>query len=778
MFSWVLIMLMKATTVRIIVVLFALSFSTRLVAQSDEGSMTVFIFNSWNPEFYFTKAQVSGIQDQLRTKKKEIQFIVEYMDLPRLKGIPRDKFMAAYYQLFRNKYLSRKIDFDVIYVTDDPALEFMSIHRDEFFPNVPVVFSGINNFESMNFKGKEKEYIGITEKVDYLGTFSLALKLHPNAKRFIIVGDLRETSQGQIREIKHLEPSLPIQFVYLDNLPFRQLAMKLKNLNDDDIVFRVAFYTDPVGGNMTLNESMQFLRDNLNVPLYSFWKGVLGKGIIGGKLLSGYEHGQQAVNKFYQSEHIQRYDVGAGDNPYMFDYEQLTYFGIELNRLPESSIIINQPFSFFGVYKTLVISTFIFISILLLLLIFLLYSISIRKLATEKAKAADRSKSEFISVISHELRTPMNGIMGGLQMVKEPLSQSHKETAMIIQRSADDMMRLINDIITYAELQGDLLYFNEESFDLLACFNKLRHLYEPLCKEKALNSSWQYDQALPKWIKTDKEKLGLVISKLLDNAVRFTERGRIAFSASCNKKGDQLRLVCTINDTGIGIAETAKTDIFKVFQQIDMGFKRKYGGLGIGLANCKELVNIMGGALGVESKPAKGTTFTLDIPISEGVAKASSSDKNYVLKATHPILVVEDNVVNQQVLVAMLRKLGYKSLIANHGQEALDILEKQDVSLVLLDLQMPVMDGFSCAKAIRSRDDNLREIPIVAVTANVADADKERCFQEGMNDYLPKPVRYRCLEDALARYLTLPNEPVIVDSNSLPGLVVGRNTKG
>jgi len=756
------------------VILFALSCSTPLVAQPDKDSMTVFIFNSWNPDFYFTKAQVQGIQDQLRAQGKEIQFIVEYMDLPRLKGIPRDKFMATYYQHFRNKYLSRKIKFDVIYVTDDPALEFLTYHKDEFFPDVPVVFSGINNYASMNLKGKEKEFIGITEKVDYLGTFTLAVKLHPSAKRFIIVGDQRESSQGQIGEIKRLASSLPVEFIYLDNLTFRQLAMKLQNLNDNDVVFRVAFYTDPVGGNMTLNESMQFLRNNISVPIYSFWKGVLGKGIVGGRLLSGYEHGQQAVNKFYQNDPVQRYGVGGGENPYMFDYNQLKRFDIALGQLPEGSIIINQPFSFFGAYKALVIGTLSFIFLLLALLVFLLYNIKIRKIAIAKAKAADRSKSEFISVISHELRTPMNGIMGGLQIVKEPLNKSHKETAAIIQKSADDMVCIINDIITYAELQGGLLNYKELSFDPLNCFNKLRNVYEPLCQEKGLNSTWQYDQTLPKWIKTDEEKLETVISKLLDNAVRFTDRGKVAFSAYCDKNAGQWRLVCSVNDSGIGIAETAKADIFNVFQQVDKGFNRKYGGLGIGLANCKELVNVMGGTLRLESKQAKGTIFILDIPILEGTKNQSLSNNPHVIKTTHPILIVEDNKVNQQVLVAMLRKLGYESIIANHGQEALDILEKESISLILLDLQMPVMDGFTCAKAIRSRDDELCATPIIAVTANVIDADKERCFQVGMNGYLPKPVRRSCLESELEKFLSPPEGSSILDSS---GLVVGRSTK-
>ena len=206
-----------------------------------------------------------------------------------------------------------------------------------------------------------------------------------------------------------------------------------------------------------------------------------------------------------------------------------------------------------------------------------------------------------------------------------------------------------------------------------------------------------------------------------------------------------------MKDTGIGIADDQQDSIFEAFKQSEGGFQRHYGGLGIGLTICQKLLTNLGGELRLHSKLGQGTQFDILIPTLIG-KKVSEVEIDRV-SSDLPILIVEDNVVNQRVMTKMLDRLGYNSLLANHGVEALELLSKEQISLILMDLQMPVMDGFSCTEAIRKRDDKNKDITIIAVTANVLDEDRTHCFDIGMDDFIKKPLRIDTLQERLSHYI-------------------------
>ena len=377
-----------------------------------------------------------------------------------------------------------------------------------------------------------------------------------------------------------------------------------------------------------------------------------------------------------------------------------------------------------------------------------------KMLAQEASIRASESslklKNDFLTSVSHELRTPMNAIMGGLQV-----AQSHQQERLqppfdSVQDGASEMMRLVNDILTHTEIQSQSLRVESRSTDMVSFLEFLKQRYQYLCDKKQLTLHWHVDKDFPEWLMIDERKLQIIFSKLLDNAVKFTAKGDVRYTISCNKEAVPWRLICVIEDSGVGIEKEKQCHIFDAFTQSDAGFQRGFGGLGIGLAICRSLTNAVDGELSLESFVGQGCSFKVEIPVVIG-ERSEHVEPGMLASSELPILIVEDNLVNQKIMVKMLEKLGYCSLVANNGLEGLEVLKTRKVSVILMDLQMPLMDGFSCAQEIRKSEDI--DIPIVAVTANLMDADKARCIDSGMNDFLEKPVKLNVLRLSLLQYV-------------------------
>ncbi len=361
-------------------------------------------------------------------------------------------------------------------------------------------------------------------------------------------------------------------------------------------------------------------------------------------------------------------------------------------------------------------------------------------------------KSDFITSISHELRTPMNAILGGVEMAKDNNSEEFIEPLKIIRSGANDMMGLVDDILIHTELQSGQLKMKSESSQVSLAMGRLVDHYKVMSEERNLSFQYEVGSNVPGWIITDRHKLKVILTKLLDNAVKFTDQGEVQLVISVDENINPAQLICTVSDSGPGIAKDQQELIFDPFMQVEGGFTRRHSGMGIGLSICRRLASSLDGTLTVDSELAIGSHFTLRVPLKVGEptqfhvpAKLASADL--------PILVVEDNLVNQKVIAKMLQKLGFRSLVANHGEEALEALQKNSFSLVLMDLQMPVMDGFTCTSAIRTSDWDYKNIPIIAVTANVMDQDKAHCTEIKMNDFLEKPLKLNVLKNCLSHYV-------------------------
>lgn len=391
-------------------------------------------------------------------------------------------------------------------------------------------------------------------------------------------------------------------------------------------------------------------------------------------------------------------------------------------------------------------------------------------LATNQALEENlQLKNEFLATISHELRTPMNGIIGSLDNIDEAESEAirsqYQQTA---RKSAHEMMTLVEGILVYAEIQSGELKLERKGFCVADVCKELEHRFGSNARNKGLAFHVETAPGVPADLIGDKRQFVQVLSCLLDNAIKFTRAGRVSLLLDRVAGDDPSRvsLACKIMDTGPGIPEEKRKAMFASFRQMDGSFQRRHGGLGIGLAIARAIAQRMGGDLEYAPHPSGGSCFVFQVTFELGEVPLAAPPSEAPIGAQTGvaaggplqdwrILVVEDNEVNQMVLKGKLKKLGANVVLAGDGQVATEILEHQNFDVILMDCQMPVMDGFEATKKIRCMPTPCCNIPIIAVTANAMSNDRQRCLQAGMDDYIAKPVDMNLLLESLRRVTSL-----------------------
>lgn len=389
--------------------------------------------------------------------------------------------------------------------------------------------------------------------------------------------------------------------------------------------------------------------------------------------------------------------------------------------------------------------------------------------ARDLALSASRVKSEILVNMSHELRTPMNAILGNADILLDTqLAPRQRESADDIRTSGRALLVLIDDMLEYSDLDMGGTKIDERPLDIRALVTSTTTPLVAIAKAKGLTVNVNVDASVPERILADGSRLRRVLVNLVSNAIKFTELGTVDVDLDSFARTDEsFRLRCVVRDTGIGIPQDRIGRIFETFGQVDSSLKRRMTGVGLGLALSKRLVERMGGKLVVLSEPGKGSCFTFDIQVKPSQEKAvvesnvSASapvsrpqlDPSAVPAASQQckILLAEDNVINQKVALAMLKKLGYEADLAANGVQAVQATEKKHYDIILMDVQMPEMDGLEATKAILSRTDAGRLPVIIGFTAHILAADKEQCYAAGMIDIVPKPTDIAVLKEALLR---------------------------
>jgi signal transduction histidine kinase len=384
----------------------------------------------------------------------------------------------------------------------------------------------------------------------------------------------------------------------------------------------------------------------------------------------------------------------------------------------------------------------------------------------QKAEAATNSKSMFLANMSHEIRTPLNGIIGMANLLKRTgLNAEQKEMLDIISISSDYLLTVINDILDFSKIESGQVELENIPFNLLETLNETLTIFIPRLLDSPVKMELKLSQTVPKYVKGDQVRLKQILSNLLGNAVKFTEKGQILLEVRLLEEGaDYLKLKFDVKDTGIGIDEDNLKKLFRSFSQADASTTRKYGGTGLGLAISKNLTEMMGGNIDVKSKKGQGSDFFFSIRFdkitdeSEIQRLIKAKPDLHVINNTKKILLVEDNVINQKVASYTLKNLGFNYKIANNGRIAFELYKEEPFDIILMDIQMPEMDGIEATQAIRAyeADINLKPgVTIIALTANAIKEAIDEYLKKGMNGFLPKPFKP---EELLRLINTLSNE--------------------
>ena len=760
---------------------------------------SVLVLNSYHPGYSWSDRECEAIQRVFAEYDSRLPVYVEYLDNKRH---PEPALLDELSRFLARKYAQLPIR--VLITCDNAAFDFALTYRATFAPQASMVFCGLNGYTPDLLQGSSN-IVGIIETTWAKETIEAVISLCPWIKRLYVINDYTETGRASDRVLKSLESEYTprLQFQYNENIPLAELLEDVSHLDDQTAILLDVYLVDANGAFYDPAETARKIREYSIAPLFNTSETTFEGGGIGGAMnlpqAQGEEAAKLAVHLLSGTPLDMLPQAAPGPFRLVFNARELDAFNLSAAHLPPRSSIINKPVTNYASQNPAFFFINFLISLLLVALVFFLLRNSIKRKKVERElarhrehlehlvvertqklenarawleqragelKRANEYKSQFLAHISHEVRTPLNAIIGFAEIImySKSIDFIHQQSQTILNET-EHLLSIINQLLDHARIESGKIELETKAFDLHQLLLSLMKSLRQHAIQKNLNLEFLYRDA-PQYVVGDPLRIRQILLNLLTNAVKFTEAGGVKLQVQVIPGESAPALFrFSVTDTGVGIPTDRLQEIFKQFSQADRSTARKYGGTGLGTAIAYGLVQLMGGRLQVDSTVGAGSTFWFEIRLP--VSKEMPPEKLAMLAPVHVnlsqfpvhkqahILIADDYPSNQSVVRIHLQNAGYTCRIADNGREAVDICEVENFDLILMDISMPVLDGYEATRMIRSSHTQNAKIPILALSAHAGDHVRSQCIEAGMNDIIIKPIHRSSFLQQVDHWLTI-----------------------
>lgn len=725
---------------------------------AKEGGRVLFI-SSYEYSWDTVPLQMEGIEEALAD---DVSLSYEFMDTKRV----NDEEGSRLFYEHLSHTLDMVEDYDVIIVGDDAALKFALDYQDELFDGIPIIFEGINDIERARKAAEDNLITGVVERLSYRDTLDLAVSLYPDAKRIVGIVDDTITGEGEKKQFHANEAEYPeFTFEELNTSLYSkdEFAEKLSEIGEDTIVFYLICSEDKDGNTYTGKEAAALIGENTRVPVFRMVQAGIGSGLFGGEIVSHKESGaiagRMAMQILNGTDPAEISMVEESPNMYYFDEQVMQKFGISRKQLPEDAVFINKKVSFLEKNAKAVVTILVVTVILLLVMGIMGISLHLKERnrtlevvqtrngqlaeAIQAAEHANKAKTTFLSRMSHEIRTPMNAILGITSLTRNCADNPSKvkENLDKIEVSSKMLLNIINDVLDMSAIENEKIRIGHSPFDFKQVLSSLTTMYYTLCKQKGI----QYDMILAgvteEVLVGDQLRLNQILNNLLSNALKFTESGgQIKLIVTQQDIEDKkVYFQFTVQDSGCGMSEDMKSRIFKPFEQESAQTALNHGGSGLGMSITKNLVELMQGAVSVESEKGKGSTFTVSLPFERAENTESKIQDMRALK----VLVADDDKNTRDYMAVVLQHIGVEFHIVGSGKEAIEELRRADAEgkpyeVCFTDWQMPEVSGLDLIRKIRKEWQE--RIFIAVISGYDLNEAEEEAKSAGADLCLAKPL--------------------------------------
>jgi len=769
------------------------------ISAGERNSKQVILhISSYNTQIERERSQIEIIQQTLDDNDR-----VEYrnINLNSYEQHDNASFDDIFSDMIRTNYIAHNID--LVLTSDNEAFKFVTDNYYILFSHKPVVFCGVNNIDTSTLFSLEEYFTGISSSVSFEETAREMLRLYPKTKRIFIVIDYSLTRSYYMRkDIEKIINSgganftagtMPVEFIFSEDKPLNDLLEEIRKFGSDTLVLIGNYIVDANGILYSEIDVQKHISAASINPVFCLNANYMGHGTLGGFVSAPEVKSRIAVfmaidilNGKKVADTPVIYD-SKSFNRWQFDYRTVKRFNININNLPAGHIVINR---ILPVWETnpLEFKLTVMVGILMLLIICGLI-VFLRILAKKQveAKTATIAKSAFLANMSHEIRTPMNAIVGMASVGISASGIERKDYCFKrINEASKHLLGVINDILDMSKIEANKLELTYSGFNFREMVLRVIHVNNVRLNEKNQCLTVSIDPAIPEFIISDEQRLSQVITNLLGNAVKFTpEKGSITLRAVCTaEESNNLSSKCSVPavrsettalpvyaikfsvaDNGIGISREQQANLFQPFTQAESSTSREFGGTGLGLSISRNIVEMLGGRIWVESEPGEGAAFFFIFKAqkaeSPAMIKPEEKHDNMQFKGQN-VLLVEDMEINREIVLSLLEPAQLEIDCAENGEEAVKMFREapDKYAIIFMDIQMPLMDGYETTRKIRAIESEMDKnenkhkfVPIIAMTANVFREDIEKCLDSGMNSHVGKPLNFDEVMDKLRLYL-------------------------